>query len=291
MTIGIYCISFNGLNDVYIGQSNNIEKRWNTHKRSFINNTANNKLTNAYIKYGTPTYSIIAECELDELNAIETIWINEFDSKINGLNVLYSWNAGKSGYESMHSIYTREQVIKVFNMLIDTDYIYSIKEIEIETKVPKATIADIYNGNTHIWLKEEFPELYDLINDNRDTRFQERHNSKTAESKGIIYPIVLDTLGIEYNISNTHKFAKEHGLNQANLHALLTGKANSCKGYILKDSPFKKVIKIKGPDNIIYTLKSTAADFSREHNIGTGQLSRVIKGTQKSAKGFTLYIE
>lgn len=90
MSIGIYKIT-NLLNGkMYIGQSVDIEKRWSTHKAELKNNYHYNiHLQNAWNKYGEENFefSIVEECNIDQLNQREIYWISNFDSYENGYNL------------------------------------------------------------------------------------------------------------------------------------------------------------------------------------------------------------
>jgi group I intron endonuclease len=72
-TIGIYkIISPNG--KIYIGQSINIEKRWNGYKR--LNCKSQTKLYNSLKKYGfiNHKFEILEECSQEHLNMREIYW-------------------------------------------------------------------------------------------------------------------------------------------------------------------------------------------------------------------------
>lgn len=86
--IGIYKIE-NLLNGkVYIGQSVNIEKRWQDHKNRAKSHTASYTITNAMNKYGIDNFSfeVIEQCPIEELDSKEQYWIAYYDSYKNGYN-------------------------------------------------------------------------------------------------------------------------------------------------------------------------------------------------------------
>ena len=90
MTCGIYLISNLINNKIYVGQSINIEKRWTQHKRELRNNIHENKrLQNAWNKYGEENFefSIVEECDINQLNQREIYWISKFNSCVNGYNL------------------------------------------------------------------------------------------------------------------------------------------------------------------------------------------------------------
>lgn len=90
MSIGIYKIENILNNKVYIGQSVDIEKRWSVHKAELKNNYHHNThLQSAWNKYGEESFefSIVEECNADQLNQCEIYWIDDFDSYENGYNL------------------------------------------------------------------------------------------------------------------------------------------------------------------------------------------------------------
>lgn len=91
--IGIYGIH-NIVNDKwYVGQSVNIEKRWeserlNLRKGSLHQNGCGIHIGNAYKKYGEKSFEwvILEECEKEKLNEREVFWISKKNSLQNGYN-------------------------------------------------------------------------------------------------------------------------------------------------------------------------------------------------------------
>lgn len=86
---GIYSIKCKTTNKYYIGASVNIKRRWNQHKRSHINEKCYNyPLYIDMRKYGIDDFefSIIEECEKDELEEREMYYIDKYDSYVNGYN-------------------------------------------------------------------------------------------------------------------------------------------------------------------------------------------------------------
>lgn len=87
--IGIYKITNKINNKCYIGQSVDINKRWNAHIHSFNNiDVYNYPLYRAFRKYGIENFSfeIIETCPRDKLNEREKYWIQYYDSCYNGYN-------------------------------------------------------------------------------------------------------------------------------------------------------------------------------------------------------------
>lgn len=85
--IGIYKITNQVNQKVYIGQSNDIKRRWSEHRSKYkIKNT---ELYQAMREFGIEkfTFEAIEECELSELNKREKYWINFYDSLNNEYNM------------------------------------------------------------------------------------------------------------------------------------------------------------------------------------------------------------
>ena len=86
--IGIYKITNKINNKCYIGQSKDIEARWQKHL-SVYKTAPEWNLYKAFKKYGLESFSfeIIEECEPNKLNEREIYWISYYDSFNNGYNM------------------------------------------------------------------------------------------------------------------------------------------------------------------------------------------------------------
>lgn len=83
---GIYVVTHIESGRRYIGKSVNVKVRWNEHVRQCRN--YRNKFYNALAKYGREsfTWTIVEECEREELNVREKFWIAELDTIETGMN-------------------------------------------------------------------------------------------------------------------------------------------------------------------------------------------------------------
>jgi group I intron endonuclease len=91
MITGIYKILNKENNKVYIGSATDIKKRWRDHKWYLNHNLHHNShLQSAWNKYGINNFefSIIVECNIDELLIKENEFIKRYDS----LNNSYGYN-------------------------------------------------------------------------------------------------------------------------------------------------------------------------------------------------------
>lgn len=229
MTIGIYRLVFKGTDKCYIGQSVCIEDRYLAHINSFYNKTCNYKMIEAYNTYGIPTLEIILECSIKELDTTEAEAISIYNSVDNGFNILcMSLTGAIQGYSSGRCNNTKDELVYSANLLLDTKL--PISKIESITRISESILRKILNGTRHTWIAEEFPELWDKLLAVRGSRAPGAPDAKT---RGIEYPKVLSPDGIVLEVTNTNKFAKEHGLSQGSFYNMLKGMYSQHKGWRL----------------------------------------------------------
>lgn len=87
---GIYKITCNQNNKVYIGQSTSIKRRWAQHKLELKKGIHSNRyLQRVYDKYGEESfvYEILELCSSDKLNEREKFYIKLFNSFEEGFNL------------------------------------------------------------------------------------------------------------------------------------------------------------------------------------------------------------
>lgn len=160
--IGIYKITNLINNKIYIGQSVNIERRWQEH----IYQNRNSAIHQAIKKYGIENFifEIIEECSQSQLDEREIFWIKYFNSYENGYNLTpggkahfyYDLNAVKEMYDECKSMLKTAKQIgcsenTIRNILHSLD-IYNI-ECQQEKKVDKIapdtlTIITTYDSLT-----------------------------------------------------------------------------------------------------------------------------------------------
>ena len=95
---------------IYVGQSTNIEKRWYRHKWNLNNKTHRNKdLQEDWNIYGENKFKfiIIQECERDELELLEELYIKEYNTYEKGYNYTKGGN-GSVGWKP--SIETKQKI-------------------------------------------------------------------------------------------------------------------------------------------------------------------------------------
>lgn len=121
MTIGIYCLQFKGTDKVYVGQSVNIEKRYQQHKYALKNEQAAKKLQKAYREYGMPTLLVLTESVITELDSLEQEAIILYNSINAGFNLSTdnSQPPRLRGENNGSSKFSNSQIEEAFLLLID----------------------------------------------------------------------------------------------------------------------------------------------------------------------------
>jgi group I intron endonuclease len=186
MTCGIYVLKFSGTDKVYIGMSDNIERRWSGHKHNLTKGTCSPKLQEAFNTYGLPILEVLCECNKEELDQLEREAIQIYDSIANGFNSrdggAIGGGIGISGENNGRSKYSNEQIENAFQLLITTNLTY--KEISSITKVSLQAVGHIACGSGHKWLANKYPDEYNKL-----------INTKKSGHKefGLLYIIDTDT--------------------------------------------------------------------------------------------------
>lgn len=111
--IGIYKITKKENGKAYIGQSNNIERRFTQH--CYKGEKARIPLDVAIKKYGKDafTFEVIEECTPEQLNERESYWIKYYDTVKNGYNCSEGGDQQSTGENNGRSKLTEKDIIKI----------------------------------------------------------------------------------------------------------------------------------------------------------------------------------
>jgi hypothetical protein len=85
MTSGIYELEFKS-GEIYIGKSDNIERRWEQHMNDMLKGKHTKRIQEAYNKYGLPKHKVLLECHKDHIDLVESIEISKYYHLPNCLN-------------------------------------------------------------------------------------------------------------------------------------------------------------------------------------------------------------
>lgn len=176
--IGIYKITKISNGKSYIGQSNDIERRFKEHQTK--GELSRIPVDVAIKKYGINafTYEILEQCQLEQLNERETYWIQYYDTVNNGYNCSIGGNNQSIGENNGKSKLTEQDVIK-----IRTAYANHKKQKEIYEEY-KDIISFSYFQNLwqgHSW-KHIMPEVFTEENKNYYI-YQNSYGSNGASAK------------------------------------------------------------------------------------------------------------
>ena len=167
MSIGIYKITNQINNKCYIGQSINIEDRWQYHKAP-SHWDPKVILYAAFLKYGIEnfTFEIIEYTSGDKqtLNEREKYWIEYYQSYTNK-----GYNATKGGdnYSIKYSLISNEEIKDIRTRKIKFQSPTAVFEL-YKNKISWATFDKIWNGTLH-------PEVMSEIYQNKENlKFIER---------------------------------------------------------------------------------------------------------------------
>lgn len=238
MTIGIYLLKFQGTDFVYIGQSVNIEARFETHLANMRNNEASYKMQAAYTLFSTPELIILEEVSHDLLDERELFYITKHNSLEKGLNVINGTTPNNTripGYIPKNSKYSE---IDYYNILIEciTRPSLSNRDIADATGTDINTVGALRRLSSYKWLKTRYPEEYATLENlqlvSKKSVIKEKVSTITDKKT---YPDIISPDGRVYKLvfGEVTKFAKAHGLNYTALNKVLNRKLDHVSGWTL----------------------------------------------------------
>lgn len=288
MTTGIYKLIFKGTKAVYIGKSKNIEKRYKQHLTALKNRTSSQKLLQAYDILGIPSVEILEECDVSQLEELENIYISKYDSVKNGFNTMYETHQSKSslsGESAALAKHNNETYVEIATMLSQGFTIENICETLCTTR---GVVSSIKRLENHVWLKEVIPDIYSKL----ETQYKLYLKSGLSlEYQGKTIPTVISPTGEKYSVTCINNFAKEHNLDSGGLSRLINKKAVSLKGWRLESTLIVEQ-KVLSPNGEVFVIpKNGITKFSKEHGLDNSILSKVLKGSVHTHRGWKKYLE
>ena len=153
--IGIYQITNTINGKCYIGQSDNIQARWRKHRTVPFNSNSrcyNYPLYRAIRKYGLEnfTFTILEECELDELEEKEIFYIKQYHAYTEG----YNQNPG-GPHAKRYCRFDDDTVNAVIERLRNS--LDSVSLIAEDFGVSQSTIRSINRGEHYRKATEHYP--------------------------------------------------------------------------------------------------------------------------------------
>ena len=163
MTTGIYKIENLTNGKVYIGQSIHIERRWQEHCRE----SSHSLISKAIRKYGKESFSfqILEECEVKDLNDLESYYINFFNSTIpNGYNIEEKTETNSNYY----SFLTKDIVLQIIADIKENKLF--LQNIAEKYSISIRAIYYINSGYSHRFENENYP-LREVLDFSKKTHF------------------------------------------------------------------------------------------------------------------------
>ena len=111
--VGIYKITNKLTNKIYVGQSNDIARRFKEHCTK--GETSRIPLDRDILTFGSQNFEleVLEECSIDILNERETYWITTLDTVNNGYNQNYGGTTSLSGELNPTAKLTEKDVINI----------------------------------------------------------------------------------------------------------------------------------------------------------------------------------
>ena len=183
ISIGIYKIENKITNKIYIGQSTDIERRFQWHKNN--SGKIDKDLYKDMAEYGIDNFSfdILEECQENELNCLESKYIDEFDSFYNGYNLTTGGNKGcvfdRKSINKKSETVKKEPKTKITNNLksILDNQNKSLYWLSKETGVTYANLFKLANNQSN---SIRFDVLYKILN-SLNCNIEDLFNVKTEE--------------------------------------------------------------------------------------------------------------
>ena len=145
--IGIYKITNNINGKVYIGQSNNIQRRFSEHRNRGA--TSRIPIDIAIQRYGKENFNfeIIEECSIEQLNQKETYWITYFNSIENGYNCSVGGDQQSIGSNNGRAILTENEVKFIRTAYNNHERRKDVYE-QFKDKITFSSFARIWDGTS-----------------------------------------------------------------------------------------------------------------------------------------------
>lgn len=214
--IGIYKITNKQTGQVYIGQSNNIEKRIQEHKQK-------RTLTiDDYINFfGVDQFSfeVLEECSIQELDTKEKQYIQKYNSQKDGHNIQKGGANCSQGEGNGRARLTKEDVEYIRKCYKQHESPSLVYQQNFKDKTSWANFQGVWQGRT--WL-DIMPEVYTPEN-------KEYYKKQTCYKKSYLTPEEVyqyRLFYVKHSAKETYeKFQQEHGamLKFNTFYKILTG--------------------------------------------------------------------
>lgn len=228
MNSGIYCLSFNNTDKVYIGKSVNLDSRAYSHHWTMQKQKASKKLQDAYNIYGKPIFTVLEYCNEKELYKLEKAYIIEFDSVEAGFNHSPGGEGGNvsPGDTNSRATATNAQYLEALELLVYSSM--SRYQIADTTGLTSSIVSHISSGEGHKWLQEAAPELYSKLLEIKSLGRVKRTNNFKRPFNKLICPVGTVHNMLEVRLKD---FCKQYTLTYSKVSRVLNGHTEHHKGW------------------------------------------------------------
>lgn len=210
---GIYVILHKKSGKIYLGQSQNIHKRWGEHRRDLIRNAHHNpRLQNAWNKYGAKEFKfqILEYCSVDQLNEREQHYLDIYKRKDICYNIADFADSPFRGKK--HSPSARQKLSDINTGKTHSD-------------VSRQKMSDWRKGRPK---SEDHRRKIGAAHKGKPKK--ETSIQKTGEANRRNY-IFTSPEGIEFEVRGLARFSIEKGLSPTRMSKVACGKQSSYKGW------------------------------------------------------------
>lgn len=238
---GIYCIVNKSNNKVYVGQTYNLNYRWNRHKHDLNHGYHSNKhLQSAWNKYGSDSFEflILEECNLDTIDSKEKYWIDYYNSIKSGYNQC-DGGIGCRGYkhteeelEKMRQIQTPKRVIQLDKNGIEIKRWTSASEAGKTLNLYILSIKNCCEQKSYVKSVGGFIWIYEQDEYNVDMNYYFTNNQSKSNAKSVAqYDYNMNLIKVWSSIKDA---CDVHGFNREGIRKVCNGDWNQYKGFIWK---------------------------------------------------------
>ena len=310
--IGIYKIENLINNKVYIGQSENLPKRWKNHLNSYkrylkgSKNRGHTILWKAFDKYGLNNFkfTVVANCPKEYLNKLEVKFISIYDSYNKGYNATIGGQCGGTMPKKVYQFDLKGNFLKEWTSVSNIVKILKFSAAGIYSNINDKTFSS--NGFLWSYSKKNVKEKVIRYEESLKRVLKIKTDRKGKKCPNLWQPVYMfDKDGlfikkfpsrfhlIEYlketspNISLYIKrgFSAKHELifsNDINFDKQLIKKLKDC--YFSKMS-FKPVYQVSFEGEVLNKFEKKS-EATLKLNIDDSSISKALKGDRASAGGF-----
>jgi group I intron endonuclease len=295
---GIYTIFNNISRKIYVGSSINIKARWDIHRKHLRTGVhGNHYLQRSFDKYGEEAFEFyiqeVVDCEDrdDTLYAREQYWLDFYREFLGRKSVYNAGDIAKSPNRGRHpSEETLEKQREALHNRVWTDEAKANLSRALKGRIISEDHKKKIGINSRNRPKESNERAARKISEyyHSHPEYAEAHRKKSLKTwSGLISPTgeVFDP------IEDLKRFCVEHELSYIVITNIMYGKAKSHRGWRSVANPdIEEELDFYTFEHTDGTIEEVVniMVFSRKYNMCNENIRAIIKGKQKTCKGWRL---